>query len=193
MLQVSNAVVSAYFIVLVFRTNCCIWTVWICTTNIVYWLFFFYFLSHTGPRQCYICNGCHDWTGLWGTGKYDESASSYVLSSFIRISFSIYCCKPQRWFILIFVLFTFLGKGIQRESRCCISYCYQVRWPCKRWWCIECVSITSLSFWKLRSYLHFLSWVKGFFFQSATKFFPLLPITPCNELNAIWPMDENQA
>ena len=25
-----------------------------------------------------------------------------------------------------------------------------------------------------------------FFFQSATKFFPLLPITPCNELNAIW-------
>lgn len=36
MLQVSNAVVSAYFIVLVFRTNCCIWTVWICTTNIVY-------------------------------------------------------------------------------------------------------------------------------------------------------------
>ena len=32
-----------------------------------------------------------------------------------------------------------------------------------------------------------------FFFQSATKFFPLLPITPCNELNAIWPMAENQA
>lgn len=118
MLQVSNAVVSAYFIVLVFRTNCCIWTVWICATNITYWLFFFLFLSHTGPRQCYICNGCHDWTGLWGSGKYDESAS------FTGISFSIYCCKPQRWFTLIFVLFTSLGKGIQRESRCCFSYCY---------------------------------------------------------------------
>ena len=35
-----------------------------------------------------------------------------------------FLCKPQRWFTLISVLFTFLGKGIQRESRCCFSYCY---------------------------------------------------------------------
>ena len=49
MLQVSNAVVSAYFILLVFRTNCCIWTVWICTTNIAYWLFFFYFCPTQDP------------------------------------------------------------------------------------------------------------------------------------------------
>ena len=87
----------------------------------------------------------------------------------LEFFFSIYCCNLQKWFTLIFVLFTFLGKGIQRESRCCFSYCYQVRWPCKRWWCIECVSI-----WKLRSYLHFLYWVKGFFFSICNQIFPFV-------------------
>ena len=32
----------------------------------------------------------------------------------------------------------------------------------------------SLSFWELGSYLHFLSWVKGFFFSICNQIFPFV-------------------